>query len=81
MQSNCFARYHLTNQWDVLLEGRALQATQAGFSEFCALATGYWQVGPNVMVGLGYNFRSFSDDLNDLSQDDQGVFLNLVAKF
>ena len=75
------ARYHLTNQWDLLLEGRALQATQAGFSEFGALATAYRQVGQNVTLGLGYNFGSFSDDLNDLSQDDQGVFLNLVVKF
>ena len=75
------ARYHLTNQWDVLLEGRALQAPQAGVSEFGALATVYRQVGQNVMVGLGYNFGSFSDDLNDLTQDDQGLFLNLVAKF
>ena len=75
------ARYHLTHQWDVLLEGRALQAPQAGVAEFGALATVNRQVGQNVMVGLGYNFGSFSDDLNDLSQDDQGLFLNLVAKF
>ena len=75
------ARYHLTNQWDVLLEGRVLEAPQAGISEIGALATVYRQVGQNVMVGLGYNFGSFSDDLNDLTQDDQGLFLNLVAKF
>ena len=75
------ARYHLTNQWDVLLEGRALQASQAGLSELSALATVYRQVGQNVMVGVGYNFGSFSDDLTDLTNDDQGLFLNLVAKF
>jgi hypothetical protein len=33
------------------------------------------------MVGVGYNFGKFSDDLTDLTQDDQGLFLNLVAKF
>ena len=75
------ARYHLTNQWDILLEGRTLKAPQAGISDVGALATVYRQVGQNVMVGVGYNFGSFSDDLNDLTQDDRGVFLNLVAKF
>lgn len=41
----------------------------------------YKHVGNNVKVGVGYNFGTFSDDLTDLSRDDQGAFLNFIAKF
>jgi hypothetical protein len=30
---------------------------------------------------MGYNFGSFSDDLTDLNHDDEGVFLNIIAKY
>lgn len=75
------ARYHLTYQWDVLIEGRYLTTRQAGFSDFGVLATAYRHVGDNLMVGVGYNFASFSDDLTDLTTDDQGIFLNVIAQF
>jgi hypothetical protein len=32
-------------------------------------------------VGVGYNFGRFSDDLRDLTLDDEGVFFNAVGKF
>lgn len=75
------ARYHLTHEWDLLLEGRNLSARQAGLSEFGLLGTAYRHVGNNLMLGVGYNFGKFSDDLTDLSTNNQGVFLNLIAKF
>ena len=75
------ARYHLTHQWDVLLEARQLDARQAEFSETGFLAAAYRQINPNLSVGLGYNFGSFSDDLTDLTQDDEGIFINLIAQF
>ncbi len=75
------ARYHLTFQWDLLVEGRYLTARQAGLDEVGVLATAYRQFGQNFMVGVGYNFGSFSDDLTDLTTDDQGVFLNVIAQF
>jgi hypothetical protein len=75
------ARYHLTFKWDVLIEGRYLTARQAGFNEFGVLATAYRQVGENLMVGVGYNFGNFSDDLTDLTTDDQGIFLNIIAQY
>jgi hypothetical protein len=75
------ARYHLTFKWDILVEGRYLTARQAGFDEFGVLATAYRHFGDNLLVGVGYNFGSFSDDLTDLTTDDQGVFLNIVAQF
>jgi hypothetical protein len=38
-----------------------------------------WTLGANV--GIGYNFSSFADDLTDPTQDDHGLFINLIAKF
>ena len=75
------ARYHLTFKWDLLLEGRYLAARQAGFSEFGVQATAYRHFGDNLLGGVGYNFGSFSDDLTDLTTDDQGIFLNVIAQF
>jgi hypothetical protein len=75
------ARYHLTAKWDVLVEGRYLSARQAGIDEFGVLGTVYRHVGDNFLVGVGYNFGRFSDDLTDLTTDDAGIFLNVVAQF
>ena len=75
------ARYHLTHQWDLLGEVRVLEATDAGTQDIGFLAAGYRHFGNNWKVGVGYNFGQFSDDLTDLTLDDQGVFLNVIAKF
>ena len=75
------ARYHLVHKWDLLAEVRHFEATDAEFSETSGLVAGYRHVGNNFKVGLGYNFGSFSDDLTDLVLDDQGIFLNVIAKF
>lgn len=74
-------RYHLTHKWDVLLEGRYLKAEQGGFDNFGVLGAAYRHLGNNFKVGVGYNFGSFSDDLTDLTYDERGVFINLIAKF
>jgi hypothetical protein len=75
------ARYHLVHNWDVLLEARHLNLVDAGTSETGTLAAAYYHVNNNASVGLGYNFSSFSDDMTDLTYDDTGLFVNLVAKF
>jgi len=74
-------RYHQVHNWDLLLEVRNFQTIQAGTNETAALAAAYRHLGNNLKVGLGYNFGSFSDDLTDLEYDDEGIFLNLIAKF
>ena len=73
------ARYHLLKDWDVLLEARYFEAIDADFSETGALAAAYKQFGKNLTVGVGYNFSTFSDDLADLTYDDEGLFLNIIA--
>lgn len=75
------ARYHLTHKWDLLVEGRYLEASDAGISEFGLLGAAYRHIGNNVKVGVGYNTGRFSDDLTDLTYDDEGVFVNFIAKF
>lgn len=75
------ARYHLVYDWDALLEVRQLNLVQAETSETSVLGAVYKHLNPNVKVGIGYNFGSFSDDLTDLQQDDQGAFINVIAKF
>lgn len=74
-------RYRLTHNWDVLLEGRSLTAKQAGMTEYSMLGAAYRDLSNNVKLGAGYNMGTFSDDLTDLTQDDKGLFVNLVAKF
>ncbi|QUJ78260.1 hypothetical protein KDD17_17950 [Sulfitobacter albidus] len=75
------ARYHLTHKWDLLLEGRYLEASDAGLSEAGFVGAAYRHIGNNVKLGVGYNTGRFSDDLSDLTYDDEGVFINFIAKF
>ncbi|MDZ5696773.1 TonB-dependent receptor, partial [Chelativorans sp. M5D2P16] len=74
------ADLHLIKKWDLLVEGRLMHIPDVD-TEYGALAALYRHVGNNFKVGVGYNFGRFSDDLRDLTLDDQGVFLNVVGKF
>ena len=75
------ARCNVVHNWDVLVEARVFDAVDANATDTGALAAVYRHFGNNVKVGVGYNFPSFSDDLTDLTQDDQGLFINFIAKF
>lgn len=75
------ARYHLVNEWDALLEVRSFNLVQSEISDIGVLAAAYRQVNENVSLGVGYNFGSFSDDLTDMVQDDEGFFVNFVTNF
>lgn len=74
-------RYHAVHKWDFLVEARQLDLKDAGSVRTSFLGAAYRQVGKNTKIGLGYNFGDFSSDLTDLTFDDEGVFLNLVASF
>lgn len=75
------ARYHLLHNWDGLVEARALHTVQGGGTETSVLGAISRQMGNGINVGVGYNFGTFSDDLTDLTRDDQGLFLNITASF
>ncbi|MXY00916.1 MAG: hypothetical protein F4Y67_08900 [Chloroflexi bacterium] len=74
-------RYHVTHKWDLLAEFRMLTTEQADTQDAGMLLAAYRHVGDNAKIGLGYNLTSFSDDLADLTYDDGGLFVNLIAKF
>ncbi|WP_159588013.1 TonB-dependent receptor [Chelativorans xinjiangense] len=75
------ADLHVVKRWDLLLEGRIMHMPEADTTDYGALVAVYRHVGDNFKVGVGYNFGIFSDDLRDLTLDDQGAFLNLIGKF
>ncbi|WP_056037574.1 hypothetical protein [Loktanella sp. 3ANDIMAR09] len=75
------ARYHLVDDWDLLAEARRLDLITADVTRTGVLVAAFKQLGGNLQVGAGFNFSTFSDDLTDLTYDDRGVFLNLVAKY
>ena len=63
------------------LKARVLYSPEAQQTDFGALVAVYRHVGNNAKIGIGYNFGRFSDDLTDLTKDDEGVFLNVIGKF
>ncbi len=75
------ADYHIVHEWDALVEGRVMWSPTTDETDIGIVAALYRHFGENMKVGLGYNFGHFSDDLRDLSQNDHGVFLNVIGKF
>ncbi len=75
------ARWHVVKNWDALVEVRQLNLVDAGTTETSALGAVYKNLNQHLKVGVGYNFGNFTDDLTDLTLDDQGAFLNIVAQF
>ena len=75
------ADYHLTHQWDFLVEARLLDLIDAGDQRAGALAGLYRHFGNHFKFGVGYNFSDFSDDLTDLDYDAKGFFVNAIGKF
>jgi flagellar motor protein MotB len=65
--------------WESLAELRMLDLPDAGQRRGGALAAIYRYVGKHLKVGAGYNFTDFTDDLTDLSYDDQGAFVNFIG--
>ncbi len=73
--------FHVVNNWDIIWEGRALWLSELDQIQFGALVGLYRHINNNLKIGVGYNFGRFSDDLTDLTLDDQGVFINVIGKF
>lgn len=76
------ADVHVIHAWDAFAEGRVLHVrTDVEDNTLLGGVVGISRhVGRNLKVGVGYNFGRFSDDLRDLTYDDQGVFLNVTGK-
>ena len=63
------------------LEGRVLYLPEAESTRTGAFAAVYRHFGDNLKLGVGYNFADFSDDLSDVTFDDEGLFVNVIGKF
>lgn len=74
------ADLHLVKEWDAVVEGRTLSASEADDRRSGALVAVYRHVGERFKVGVGYNFTDYSDDLTDVSYRSRGWFLNLLGE-
>jgi hypothetical protein len=72
---------HVVKEWDLAAELRTLDVTAAKDRQTGALLGVYRHMGDNFKFGVGYNFTKFSDDLTNLSNRNQGVFVNAIGKF
>lgn len=75
------ADFHVVKNWDVMMEVRALHTTEIDTTQFGFVTGVYRHISENMKIGVGYNFGRFSDDVSDLTHDDQGVFVNMIGKF
>ena len=75
------ADYHVVKNWDVFAEARILHTPEIDTTYYGAVAGVYRHFGNNLKVGVGYNFGQFSDEVSDLTFDDEGIFVNIIGKF
>jgi hypothetical protein len=71
--------WHFRQEWEAMIEGRALHMPDLNETRSGALAAVYRHLGKHVKAGLGYNFTNFSEDLTDMSFKSHGIFMNVVA--
>jgi uncharacterized repeat protein (TIGR01451 family) len=71
--------YQFIKNWDASLEYRFLEVMEAKDYKHGPVVSLYRHIGDHVMVGVGYNFTDFNDDLTDLSYKAGGWFVNFVA--
>ena len=71
--------YRFRENWEALVEARLLDMPDLSERRAGMLAAVSRYVGDHLKLGLGYNFTDFSDDLTDLSFDNQGLFLNITG--
>jgi hypothetical protein len=71
----------IVKEWDALVEVRQLSASEARDARLGALLGVYRHLGKNMKLGVGYNFTRYSDDLTDLDYNQNGLFVNMIAKF
>jgi len=71
--------WHFRQEWEGMIEGRALEMPDLNQTRSGALITIYRHLGKHVKAGLGYNFTNFSEDLTNMSFKSHGIFMNVVG--
>ena len=75
------ADWHVVHNWDAMLEGRVLYTEETGARDTGAAVAIYRHFGNNLKVGVGYNYGKASSDLRSFNTTENGIFLNIVAKY
>ena len=75
------ADWHVVHNWDEMIEGRVLYTEETAARDTGAAVAIYRHFGNNMKVGVGYNFGDTSSDLRSFSTTENGLFLNIVAKY
>jgi uncharacterized repeat protein (TIGR01451 family) len=74
--------YHLTNKWDVGLEGRILTCELTDDQKVGYLFEISRAITPNIWITAGYDFSEFTDDLNSANDyQSKGPFLRFQGKY
>ena len=73
------ADWEFKKDWEALAEVRLLDLTDIGEKRSGGLVVVSRYLGPNLKIGMGYNFTDFSDDLTDLSFDHHGAFVSITG--
>ncbi len=71
--------WHFRQEWEGMIEGRALEMPDLNQTRSGMLVALYRHLGKHVKAGLGYNFTNFSEDLTDMSYKSHGIFMNVVG--
>ena len=71
--------WHFRQEWEGVVEGRALEMPDLNQTRSGALVAVYRHLNKHVKAGVGYNFTDFSEDLTDMSFKSHGIFLNVVG--
>jgi flagellar motor protein MotB len=71
--------WHFRQEWEGMIEGRALEEPDLNQTRSGMLVALYRHLGKHVKAGLGYNFTNFSEDLTDMSFKSHGIFMNVVG--
>jgi len=71
--------YQFIKNWDASLEYRYLEVIQAKDRKHGPVVCLYRHIGDHVMIGAGYNFTDFNDDLTNLNYEAGGWFVNFIA--
>ncbi|WP_235186405.1 hypothetical protein [Lysobacter antibioticus] len=67
-------------QWHALAEYRWLAVDDGGTKRGFLVGLDR-DIGRNFLVGVGYNFTDFSDDLTDFDYRERGWVLNLTGRY
>jgi uncharacterized repeat protein (TIGR01451 family) len=72
--------YHVTDEWDVLAEGRVMYYDGLG-SQTGALLAVARDLTEEVDIGVGYLWGDTPDNLRQIDPADEGFFVTLTASF